>query len=68
MEDPQAISRIISPLQQETAAAKQIAHVRLRNFAGRMPVYGGGVRAVQGMVDATDSLSQTTLPRLNAAV
>lgn len=68
MEDPQAISQVIPPLQQETVAAKQIAHGRLWNLAGRIPVYGGDVRAVQGMVDATDSLSQTTLPQLNATV
>lgn len=65
MKDPQAISRIISTLQQETAAAQQIVQERLWKFASRIPVHGGDVRAVQGMVDASDGLLQTMLPQLN---
>lgn len=65
IQNPNAIAGIIPDLQQETDAARQIAHGNLWEVAAKIPVYGDDVRTVQGMVDVVDDVSHRSLPKLS---
>ncbi|OZG49210.1 DUF4012 domain-containing protein [Bombiscardovia coagulans] len=64
MQDPGALNRAVPKIQDETQAARLIAHGSLWNIATKLPVYGNDVKTVQGMIDTVDDMSQQTFPTL----
>lgn len=64
MQNPAALSEIISPMQRETAAAKDIVHGDLWEKASKLPKYGDDIKTLQGMVDVIDDASHKSVPIL----
>lgn len=60
------MNQTIAEAQSESSQAKKIVHGPLISTIAHLPVYGNDVKAVQGMVDAVDSISQETLPQLSS--
>lgn len=60
------MDQTIAEAQSESSQAEKIVHGPLISMIAHLPVYGNDVKAVQGMVDAADGITQETLPQLSS--
>lgn len=66
-DDPDSMNRNVPKMQEETAAARQIAHGTLWNATSKLPLVGEDVRNFQEVVDVIDDFSHQSLPLLSDA-
>lgn len=60
-----SLDQLIPQVKAHTAAAKEIAHGDLWQYAAKAPKYGTDIQIVQGMTDVVDAVVTDTLPKLS---